>query len=145
MGTSDEIREVALTLAQDNLDDDAAEEAVSQAMWLIKETVAREELSGPLGLEVGKFLFVLRVATSLASKAEPCCLLRLENREAFGRDMDDQWPCSVMMAQYMHVGDLGGALGVVFGTHDVLYLALAFDKNEEAESCMQGKIYGHPS
>ena len=54
MGTSDEIREVALTLAQDNLDDDAAEEAVSQAMWLIKETVAREELSGPLGLEVGK-------------------------------------------------------------------------------------------
>ena len=60
MGTSDEIREVALTLAQDNLDDDAAEEAVSQAMWLIKETVAREELSGPLGLEVGKFSFVLR-------------------------------------------------------------------------------------
>jgi len=60
MGASDEIREVALTLAQDNLDDDAAEEAVSQAMWLIKETVAREELSGPLGLEVGKFSFVLR-------------------------------------------------------------------------------------
>ena len=67
MGTSDEIREVALTLAQDNLDDDAAEEAVSQAMWLIKETVAREELSGPLGLEVGKFFVWFCGATSLAS------------------------------------------------------------------------------
>ncbi len=32
----------------------------------------------------------------------------------------------------MHVGGLGGALGVVLA-HDVLYLALAFDKNEEAE------------
>lgn len=64
MGASDEIREVALTLAQDNLDDDAAEEAVSQAMWLIKETVAREELSGPLGLEVGKFSFVSALPTS---------------------------------------------------------------------------------
>ena len=78
MGTSDEIREVALTLAQDNLDDDAAEEAVSQAMWLIKETVAREELSGPLGLEVGKFLclFCVRVRISNFStsrvKPEPC-------------------------------------------------------------------------
>ena len=64
----------------------------------------------------------------------PTCLLRLENGEAFGRDMDDQWPCSVMMAHYMHVGGLGGALGVV-SAHDVPYLALAFDKNEEAESC----------
>ena len=33
MVASDEIREVALTLAQDNLDDDAAEESVSHAMW----------------------------------------------------------------------------------------------------------------
>ena len=55
MVASDEIREVALTLAQDNLDDDAAEESVSHAMWLIKEAAAREELSGPLGLEVGEF------------------------------------------------------------------------------------------
>ena len=54
MVASDEIREVALTLAQDNLDDDAAEESVSHAMWLIKETAAREELSGPLGLDVGE-------------------------------------------------------------------------------------------
>lgn len=56
MVASDEIREVALTLAQDNLDDDAAEESVSHAMWLIKEAAAREELSGPLGLEVGELL-----------------------------------------------------------------------------------------
>ena len=55
MVASDEIREVALTLAQDNLDDDAAEESVSHAMWLIKEAAAREELSGPLSLEVGEF------------------------------------------------------------------------------------------
>ena len=126
MGTSDEIREVALTLAQDNLDDDAAEEAVSQAMWLIKETVAREELSGPLGLEVGKFLCLFCVANfSRQARTMPTSLLRLENGEAFGRDMDDQWPCSVMMAHYMHVGGLGGALGVVLA-HDVPYLALAF-------------------
>ena len=55
MVASDETREVALTLAQDNLDDDAAEESVSHAMWLIKEAAAREELSGPLSLEVGEF------------------------------------------------------------------------------------------
>ena len=55
MVASEETREVALTLAQDNLNDDAAEESVSHAMWLIKEAAAREELSGPLSLEVGEF------------------------------------------------------------------------------------------
>mmetsp|Transcript_17914 Transcript_17914/g.39743 ORF Transcript_17914/g.39743 Transcript_17914/m.39743 type:complete len:538 (-) Transcript_17914:93-1706(-) len=47
-----DIREVAHILASEDLDDAAAEEGVSEAMWLIKEPSAREELSGSLGIEV---------------------------------------------------------------------------------------------
>ena len=47
---------MAHTLASEDLDDAAAEEGVSEAMWLIKEPSAREELSGSLGIEVGKYI-----------------------------------------------------------------------------------------
>ena len=52
---AEEIRQVAHVLASEDLDDAAAEDNVSEAMWLIKEPECRAELSGSLGIDVGEF------------------------------------------------------------------------------------------
>ena len=61
---AEDIRQVALILASEDLDDVAAEESVSEAMWLIKEPSAREELSGSLGIDVGEYM--LRSTSTLS-------------------------------------------------------------------------------